>query len=268
MSPHAKISNPEGGAFHLHDTYEVYFFISGDVTYFIEKSNYPLKYGDLIITNTTEIHTPVFHSDTTYERIIFHFSPEMINCLSFSEYSLERCFIDRPNGKLNKVSLNEQQIAEYFDIYRKIIFLNTDLNNGNIILKLSKLMELLVLIDKAFFNNEPNLAGQSSANIPDQLINIINYIDCNLMNNISLDSLGKIFYINKTYLCTLFKKHIGKTVHQYIIYRRISYAKQLLASGYNVTETCLLCGFNDYSNFIKTFKNITGKPPGIYKKGF
>ena len=264
---HAKINSPKGGSFHLHDTYEVYFFISGDVTYFIEKNNYPLKYGDLVITNNTEIHAPVFRSNATYERIIFHFSPEIIRNLSFHDYSLEKCFIDRPNGTYNRVSLNEQQINEFIELYKKIVLLNMDLSNVNILLKYSRLIDLLVFINKAFLNlnNKSNSHIQYTTNIPGQLIQIINYIDGNLGNDISLDVLEKTFYINKTYLCTLFKKHIGKSVHQYIIYRRISYAKQLLSNGHNVTETCLMCGFNDYSNFIKTFKGITGNTPGSYK---
>ncbi|HHV96871.1 MAG TPA: AraC family transcriptional regulator [Clostridiaceae bacterium] len=264
---HARISNPKSGSFHLHDTYEVYFFISGDVTYFIEKNTYPLNYGDLVITNTTEIHAPVFHSNTVYERIIFHFSPEFIRSLKIPDYDLEKCFIDRPNGKFNKVSLNQQQIDEFMRIYREIVLLNMDLHGQNILLKYIKLIELLVFINNAFlsFEKMPNLNIQNSVNIPDRIIQIINFIDANLGRNISLDILEKTFFINRTYLCTLFKKHIGKTVYQYILYKRISYAKQLLANGHNVTETCLMCGFNDYSNFIKTFKKITGKSPGKYR---
>lgn len=264
---YGKINNPKNSSFHLHDTYEVYFFISGDVTYFIEKSNYPLKYGDLVITNNTEIHAPVFHSNAVYERIIFHFSPELIRSLKIPDYDLEKCFVDRPNGKYNKVSLNQQQIDEFMKIYKEIVLLNMDLGGQNILLKFSKLIEMLIFINNAFLSLE-NMSNSNilqSTNIPDRIIQIINFIDANLGKDISLSVLEKTFYINKTYLCTLFKKHVGKSIHQYIIYKRISYAKQLLSNGHNVTETCLMCGFNDYSNFIKTFKKITGKSPGSYR---
>ncbi|MFD2879573.1 hypothetical protein ACFTAO_32220 [Paenibacillus rhizoplanae] len=33
-----------------------------------------------------------------------------------------------------------------------------------------------------------------------------------------------------------------------------------------MSDTCYLSGFNDYANFIRTFKNITGIPPGKYGK--
>ncbi|WP_081743881.1 helix-turn-helix domain-containing protein [Eisenbergiella tayi] len=50
--------------------------------------------------------------------------------------------------------------------------------------------------------------------------------------------------------------------------KKTAAAKQLLAEGKTVTETCYLSGFNDYNNFIRTFKKITGTSPGQYQKSF
>lgn len=258
-----RVENPESIQFHLHDTYEVLFFISGNASYFVNSNSYPLKHGDLVITNTTEIHAPVFHSSDTYERIIFHFTPHMARYLSTPEFSLENCFIKRPNGKYNKTTLNDYQINEFMSLYREINHLNGNLTQGNVILKLGKLMELLVFINNAFSNQTDD---QYPQNLPGPLIKVIDYINNNLSADLSLEELGKRYFLNKNYLCSLFKKYTGKTIHQYILYRRISYAKQLLRSGKNVTETCLLCGFNDYSNFVNKFGRITGETPGSYRK--
>lgn len=263
LNPHNKIENPKGGTFHLHDTYEILFLISGDVSYFVDNNTYPLKFGDLVITNTTEIHTPIFLSSKTYERVLFHFSPELASLAGTPDFNLEKCFIERPNGKHNKVSLSNAQITEYMDLYKQIMLLNSDLTGGNAIIKMSKLIELMVFVNNLFSKDTDN---HYKTNIPKQLIDIIDYINENPGNDLSLENLSKRFFINKTYLCTLFNKHIGKTVHQYITYKRIAYAKQLLQIGHNATETCLMCGFSDYSNFIKTFKKVTGLTPGSYRK--
>lgn len=259
---HNKVAAPKSTSFHLHDTYEVLFLISGDVNYFVDNNTYALKPGDLIITNNTEIHAPIFLSPATYERIIFHFSPEFLRYASTLEFNLEKCFIERPNGKQNKTSLNNYQISEFMELYRKITFLNSNLTQSNIILKMSKLIEAMVFVNNALLDNDE---AQYSSNIPNQLLDIIDYINKNPASDLSLEALGKKFFINKTYLCTLFNKYTGKTVHQYITYKRIAFAKQLLQSGYNVTEACMMCGFNDYSNFIKIFKKITGMTPGNYR---
>ena len=39
----------------------------------------------------------------------------------------------------------------------------------------------------------------------------------------------------------------------------------MLAEGKSVTDTALSCGFNDYANFIRTFKQAVGVPPGKYR---
>jgi AraC-like DNA-binding protein len=265
LSMHNKVINPVSIQFHLHQTYEVLFFISGNAGYFIDNHCYPLQSGDIIITNTTEIHAPVFYSQETYERIIFHFSPYFVKHFSTPDINFERCFIGRSNGKGNKVSLNDIQKRQFLGIYNSVQHYNAALMNENVILKLSRLIELLVFINDVFSNA---VTVQTIPIIPTQLNNIISYIDQSLAEDLSLETLGKLFYINENYLCTLFKKYTGKTLHQYIIFRRISYAKQLFARGNNVTETCLLCGFRDYSNFVNTFKQIVGETPGRYLKKY
>ncbi|MBQ3028199.1 MAG: AraC family transcriptional regulator, partial [Lachnospiraceae bacterium] len=42
-------------------------------------------------------------------------------------------------------------------------------------------------------------------------------------------------------------------------------AKALLQEGASVTEACYRSGFNDYANFIRSFKKVTGVSPGKYR---
>ena len=47
---HIQVPNPRV-EFHLHEGFEIFFLISGDINYFVEKKIYPLQYGDIIFTN-------------------------------------------------------------------------------------------------------------------------------------------------------------------------------------------------------------------------
>ena len=263
MSPHSRSDNPRVLDFHLHDTYEIYFFIEGDVTYFVENNSYPMRYGDLIITNTTEIHTPIFHSPACYERIIFHFTPFFLKYIQVPDFNPEKHFNERPNGKRNKVSLNSRQIEEFMKIYRNVDSANKNLTGDNILKKFCSMIELAAMVNRVFSDRTPCLDSQGMSG---KISDIMKYIDKNLDKNITLKLLSEKFFINDTYLCSLFRKHVGKTIRQYLTFKRIAYAKRLLSSGYNVTETSFLCGFNDYSNFVKVFKKITGVTPGKYRR--
>lgn len=249
--------------FHLHEGFEIYFLISGDINYFIEKKVYQIKYGDLIITNNREIHKPNFLSNKLYERITLHFNPTIISFFSSPKFDLLYCFINRPKGEQNKISLNDMQLELILRLFNRFEQLEVKPKDGNEILKLNYLIELLVYINRIFINSSYTDENQ---NIPQKLIPVLDFIDNNLEGDLSLSALEREFFIDKFYLSRIFKKSTGSTIHDYIIYKRISRSKKLLSEGFTVTESCFKSGFNDYSNFLKMFKKTVGVSPGKYNQ--
>jgi AraC-like DNA-binding protein len=259
---HSTIMHPHV-EFHLHEGFEVYFLISGDVNYFVEKKIYPLKYGDLMITNNQEIHKPSFQSDKLYERICLDFNPLLVQPFNSPNFDLLHCFTNRKNGEQNKITLNAKQLGEVLGLFQKIEAARKNSLEGYEILQLNYLIELLVCINRIFMN-----VSQESqiSNIPEKLAPVFDYIDNNLEGDLALETLEKKFFIDRFYLSKLFKSSTGSNIHSYIIFKRIAKAKTLLSRGFSVTETSAMCGFNDYSNFLRMFKKIVGVSPGIYKK--
>lgn len=43
--------------------------------------------------------------------------------------------------------------------------------------------------------------------------------------------------------------------------KRLLVAKDLITSGEQITKTYIQCGFNDYSCFLRSFKNMFNKSP-------
>ncbi|SDN96288.1 AraC-type DNA-binding protein [Paenibacillus sp. yr247] len=246
--------------FHLHEEFEIYFLISGDVNYLVEKNMYPIKYGDLIITNNQEIHKPSFQNDKLYERITLQFVPHIVRTFNSPSLDLLSCFLNKPKGQQNKITLQPSQIKEFLRLFNQIE--NLKPNAGYKILKLNYLVEVLVLINIIFkdVNRSENLSS-----MPELLISLLDYIDMNLEKNLTLESLSNKFYVDRFYMGRVFKKYFGSNIHEYILFKRISKAKQILSEGYSVTDTCEQCGFNDYSNFLKMFKRTVGISPGKYK---
>jgi YesN/AraC family two-component response regulator len=248
--------------FHLHEGFEIYFLISGDVNYFVEKKIYPLEYGDLMITNSREIHKPAFQTDKMYERIVLEFNPMIIQAVNSAKFDLLGCFVNRPAGEQNKIKMNTGQTHHVLELFNKIEQINNSSHEGSEILKLNFLVELLVYINRMFKEIPQN---NENTHIPEKLIPVLDHIEFNLESDLSLEALESKFYINRFYLSKLFKKSIGSSIHNYIFFKRISKAKTLLTDGYSVTDTCIKCGFNDYSNFLKMFKRTVGVSPGKYK---
>ncbi len=63
-----------------------------------------------------------------------------------------------------------------------------------------------------------------------------------------------------------FKKHYGVSPIQYLINRRMEYAKHLLnTSGMSVKQIAYQCGFENEYYFSRIFKKLTGYSPSQYR---
>jgi AraC family transcriptional regulator len=64
-----------------------------------------------------------------------------------------------------------------------------------------------------------------------------------------------------------FAKALGVTPHQYLVRCRIKRAARLLAERERaITDVAFDCGFNDLSNFIRTFRRAAGISPRAFRK--
>ena len=72
-------------------------------------------------------------------------------------------------------------------------------------------------------------------------MNAQNYVETNYVNSISVAEIARFLGINRRYLYSIFKKHIGKSPQQYIVDLRLEKAAQLILKfNYTPSEA----GFN------------------------
>lgn len=96
---------------------------------------------------------------------------------------------------------------------------------------------------------------------------IVNYIDDNFSQQISIEELAQLVNLTKEYLCTFFKKHMGMTISHYIQNNRIAKAKMYLKRfpDKKVKEISVLCGFESASYFCMVFKKFVGITPEEFR---
>ncbi len=250
--------------FHTHNFYEIVIAVKGRLSYLVEKNVYNLSNSEILFVNNIEVHKPSFNDpEDAYERIFVHFSILAINQLSSKNFNLADCFIQRSLGERNKVTLSETEHQDLNTILEEIEKRQIDSQPGAELLKVASMLSLLVFLNRVFNNSK---ISDNPINLSEKIVPLLDYIEENIHNPLSLDQLEKIFYINRFYLSRLFKKEMGVNIHEYITLRRISNAKKLLSQGFNVTKVFSLCGFRDYTSFIRCFKKVVGVPPGRYKR--
>lgn len=94
------------------------------------------------------------------------------------------------------------------------------------------------------------------------------YIENHFNNpDLSLDFLSDAFGMNGKYFSKLFKEEFGVKFVDFLIDLRIQHAKQLLSkTSYSVQEIAEKVGYTSSISFIRSFKKITGVPPGDYRR--
>ena len=101
----------------------------------------------------------------------------------------------------------------------------------------------------------------------DKISLVCNYIAENYSMDLSTEKLANISCFSRCYFSTVFKKHTGTTLHDYLTCYRLDRAKEMLIDGkFSVSAIAEKTGFNDTGTFTRAFKKKEKITPLQYKK--
>lgn len=250
---------------HYHDFNKIIVFISGQVTYIIEGKSYTLKPWDILLVGKNDLHLPLISSTTPYERIILWLNPLFLEEHNKDNCNLLNCFQLATEKKLNLIRLNRMNITSLKQNLSDLEGAMKDKAFGSYILKNALFLQLMVKINRLFLETNFSESIEDIKYDP-RIEDILSFINLNLHDDLSIDIISEKFYLNKYYLMHLFKQETGYTLHSYIQKKRVIRAAELLKSGLQAGEVCSLCGFGDYSTFVRTFKKEFNLSPKQYCK--
>ena len=251
--------------FHYHDFNKIIIFVSGEVTYIVEGKSYKLKPWDILLVGKNDLHLPIISESTPYERMILWLNPLFLEGHNKNSCDLLSCFQLASERKLNLIRLSSKHINS---LKQNLADLEEEIQDkafGSTILRNALFLQFMVKINRLF------LGMNIDKNIDDikydpRLEDILSFINSNLDKDLSIGMLSKEFYLNKYYLMHLFKEETGYTLYSYIQKKRVIRASDLIKSGRQAGEVCSLCGFGDYSSFVRGFKKEFGLSPKQYYK--
>ena len=250
---HYKDESMQEVALHHHDFYEIYFFLSGNVSYNIESRSYRLSPGDILLINPNELHQPIFSPEKqNYERIVLWLNSGFLQQLGLPDQDLSQCFDDQNPAHTNLIRPDgvTRELTNY--LIQQLLREQDSQEFGAEVFCLSLLAQLLVLVNRASLR-----AGQGPENrdnADSTVYRILTYINENYNEDLNLDFLANKFFISKYHLSREFGRVVGTSVHRYILQKRLIMARQMMASGRPTSEVYQHCGFGDYSNFYRAFR--------------
>lgn len=98
---------------------------------------------------------------------------------------------------------------------------------------------------------------------------ILDYIEKNYAEQLTLTELANHFHFNPSYLSTYFSTHNDEGFSEYVTRIRIEKSVELLRNrNVSISEISGKVGYSDHSYFCKVFKRLKGMSPSSYRKQF
>jgi AraC-like DNA-binding protein len=95
---------------------------------------------------------------------------------------------------------------------------------------------------------------------------VIDYVAANLTDPISLTDLAEVAGLSRMHFAAQFRRSTGFRPHDYLVDRRIEYARGLLVSSdLSLIEIALSAGFASQAHFSRMFKRFTGVTPAAWR---
>ena len=239
-------------SYHSHDHAEVFIHIKGKMELFIESSVYHHNANEIRVYAPGELHFGKWDQDQDMEWYQISLSPAFLQ----AHPALADRIVNRKRGDGNLFISKKQEIiislAE--EIFRTE---ESPLNEHYLYANVIKILCIL---------NEPenNIEVQMGKN--ECLQEIMEVIHQNLTHIKTLQDMTELTHFSASYIHQLFKKHLNLTPHKYLTMKKMALAKELLTNGASISEACFRSGFDDYANFITSFKKYFGLTPKNHRK--
>lgn len=254
---------------HCHDGYEVLMMKRGNVGMQIEDRTITLQPGDIVLIPPYVFHFACQQSSDTYCRVVLNMKETVIQSLIARDESYRHItdvFYQTPDYHIHVNGSTLRQLIDIACALEAASGSKADAYGANILSKSLLSIILVILNRQAASSVAPILPQTQAPSMPKVVTDVIHYVDQNLAGDLSVSGIAESVHLNSVYLTRLFRQYSGLSLQQYIIEKRLAEAKRMLRNGQSPTDVCYACGFNNYSNFSRTFTNHVKISPRQYQE--
>lgn len=244
---------------HYHDSYEVYFLISGTRNHFIGREYFCLLPGDIMLIKPFELHYSTTSEEIQYKRYVMNLKKHIL-MPAFSQSEIDELF---KIFDYRIFHLNEREQSELLGLLKK-----ADQAYHSEKFLSDKMYKYLTAEILLFFKNISDKRKIIAPKQPDnEIIKAVRYINDRYTENITLDEVTGFLHISKYHFCRRFKEFTGATFLEYLNNLRLAEAHQLLVhTQKSINEIALAAGFNSTAHLSRVFGQAYGQPPREFRK--
>ena len=237
---------------HYHNYYELFYLEYGECNYTIENNIFKVRANQLLIVSPLTMHIASYTKKSSRKII------------SFSTDFVAPVFI-------NHLAKNENPYVFYNDKSKNLLELldniTKELQSPDIFSKKAAQSYLTIMLKHILRFPSDSSFFRSDVEIHTPVYKLLDYVQSNYQNDISLKDLSDLLGYTPNYISKLFSSTIGMSFKKYLFMQRIKTAESLLLdSNMTITEIAYAVGFNDSNYFSTAFKNKYGITPSEYRK--
>ena len=251
---HIKDQTKRDFSYHYHDFHKVIIFLSGKAAYHIEGKSYYLKPWDILLVNRHAIHKPEIDFSVPYERFVLWIRDDI------KSTELLRCFQKAIDRSYNLIRLDSDTQEKLKQLLYELEAALKDEKFGSELLGSALFTQFMVYVNRIFLEKQYIYDARSYSS-DSQIEELLRYINHNLTEDLSIETLARKYYLSKYHMMRKFKEETGYTIHNYIISKRLLLARTKISEGTPILKAAQLSGFCDYTTFSRAYKKQFGTAP-------
>ena len=248
-----------------HNFWEMVYVDAGNVKIKANNKEFHLKQGEIIFHKPNEFHTLKTDKETAANVFVISFVSSSESMRFFKGKTMT------VPSKLKKYisTIIEEYSQTFNSMATEDIKLELKENppiGGQQMIK-TCLEQFLIMLIRSENDNHDLRIFPSKESMENHLVShVIQIIEENTYNKISVDQICKKLNYSRTYLSKIFKTTSGYTILEYILMNKIREAKKLIREEkYNFTQISDLLAFDNPHYFSTVFKKLSHMTPTSYK---
>jgi AraC-like DNA-binding protein len=238
---------------HYHEEVEFLLILKGEMTAFCTEEQLVLRKGDIALFGSSEPHCTLQTKEGNLSYLVFQFN--IRNYWDQSTLNSMRYFSEmlRPLSTLNYIYRDDREVRSRTgsfirDIYREM----NESRTGYELAIAARIKDILLLLVR---NDTRLRLDYNDAQLAGRLQPAIDYVEERLGDKLSIAEASAMINMSYTHFIKMFKKAFGMSFTDFVAYKRIKKAEQLLlTSELSIAEVAQSVGVSNIGHFYNLFR--------------
>ena len=248
---------------HVHNSCELLFVEKGGGYYQIRDQSYRIKQNGVLIIGGADPHSRKF-TDVPCIRYGLTVLPTFLQSLPIINGYMNVYRTHTPEMAKKLQGLDDDTFGRMVAIIWQLREETQDNGQGKGDMVYALLLEMTIILNRLLHLKKQEVSGMYKT-----MSDVKNYIDFHYFEDLGLEALSKVFFLQPNTISKNFRKVFEKNINSYIQSVRVSNAVRILEQeNVSITEVAEKVGYSSINTFLRQFKEGMGISPLQYKKQF